>query len=63
MLDTYGFFSGCDCCVYYALEHMENKPWTAAGLAEAKQDFGDLWEKYREDFSYYAKVMKRKMEN
>lgn len=54
-LDTYGFIADCDCCIKDGLSKMEHPPASEEGIKEAQESFGDLWEKYAEDYLYYAK--------
>ena len=58
-LDTYGFISDCGGCIRQGLSKMTHEPWSEAGLAEAKASFGELWEKYKEDYLYFANYMKQ----
>lgn len=54
-LDTHGFFNDCQCCIDHGLKKMDNHPMSTKGKAEAKESFGDLWDKYRECYLFNAK--------
>ena len=61
-LDTYGFFTDCGCCIRHGMSKMQHSPLSDEGIAEATASFGPLWDKYKPEYLYFAKVYQRELD-